>query len=441
MVKKRKYAKRPKKLSPEQKVLIDGEENETSVVNAPIIWSTKSVLILLGCIFFTAMLSFFAVTYGVEKGLTGYAIIDSETAELQQEKYLSREQIEHVINTSSKYVEEMNNAGFSTYYVTDILLDMKDEASDTKIDYEKILANAALISKAREDAFYVYDLLTLKEIEIIEFEQISGINASSAWQLYNNAQTEFENERYENAKEALNAITPKLDQIQVDATRLTTQLLAQKNRFMEWVKNNVISIVLTIFVIAGLALFFYKKMEISLIQRKITHLQIEQEVLADLMKRAQKEYYNDGKITKSMYTMKTELYKNRTEEIKTTLPILQRDLLKKMKKESVMQQEVSKQIIPFVKPKKSAKKKKKKSDAVEKESSKEINTALTVMNNVNVEEKDTTQIDNLKKSHTQKTLHDSFSEIQSSSQPEVTASSIITEYDTALRDFLERENM
>lgn len=216
--------------------------------------------------------------------------------------------------------------------MTDLLLEMEDEVDDTKTDYNLIIENAARITQAKEDAFYVYDVLALKEQEIREFEQISGINASAAWDLHNKAENEFKNERYQNAKERLAAITPKLDQIQVDATRLTTQLLAQKNRFVEWIKDNLLWILFVLLIFVTTSLFFYKKMELSLLQRNINHLHIEQEVLADLMKKAQRDYYKDGKITKSMYMMKTHLYKTRAEEIKTMLPVLQKELLKKIKR-------------------------------------------------------------------------------------------------------------
>ncbi len=56
---------------------------------------------------------------------------------------------------------------------------------------------------------------------------------------------------------------------------------------------------------------------------------IEGEVLSGLMKKAQKEYYQDKKITKSMYAMKMEMYTSRIEEIKAMRPVLQRELQKK----------------------------------------------------------------------------------------------------------------
>lgn len=127
MSKKRKYKRKAKKQSPEQKVLVGGDKSDSSesalhrnstLTNTAVVWNTKTVLILFSCIFFTALLFFFAITIGVEKGLTGYAVMGSETVELQKEKYLSSEQMWQVVNTSKENVEEMNAAGFNTYYVT-----------------------------------------------------------------------------------------------------------------------------------------------------------------------------------------------------------------------------------------------------------------------------------------------------------------------------------
>jgi len=206
---------------------------------------------------------------------------------------------------------------------------MTDEANNYHIDYNKLVNNAALILQAKEDAFYAKDLLGIKEQEIAEFEQISGFNATPAWDIYNKAATELENERYSNARDLLTQVTPTLDQIQVDATRLTTKLLAQKNRFFEWIMNNLLSILSALLVIVLFVIVFYKQLQIILLQKKINGLLIETEVLQQLMKKAQKEYYTDGKITKSMYAMKTEMYKTRQEEIKSLLPVLKKEVEKR----------------------------------------------------------------------------------------------------------------
>lgn len=320
-------------ISEEEPIYKTSEEKYIpSVINVRGAWNIKQVLFFAVLIFFIALLLLFAVYYGVQKGLTSYVIAENfaeESVVIQTERHLSDEEMFMIIERAQQDIHEMNIAGFNTYYVTDLYLVMEDESNDNIIDYSLILKNAQLIRDAKENAFYAQDLLSLKEEEIIEFEDISGLNATEAWNMYNKAADELKNERYDNAKNMLNGITPELDRTQIEATRLSTKLFAQKNRLIEWLTHNSIKILFSLLFIVIFCVLFYKKAGIFMLRKKIIHAHIEEEVLADLMKKAQIDYYNERKITKSMYIMKTEMYKARMEEIKSMLPVLQKELQKK----------------------------------------------------------------------------------------------------------------
>src|SRR3989338_4758425 len=294
---------------------------------------TESYLTLV--LVFFIMLLFGVIMYmmiGTGNSATGAVIgTTAEVIEVKREQYVSDNEIELLLNRSAEIVEEMREEGLPTLYAEDLLIEMQDEANDYNINYNKLLENAQHIAQAREDALYVRDVLILKSEEISDYEEISGFDASAAWTLYNLAKEEFENERYQNAKDILGEITPALDKITVDQTRLQTRIFAQTNRLWEWIKNNVVAIIVTLLVMALLVALSYKRARFILLRRRINHLMIEEEVLSGLMKKAQKEYYQDKKITKSMYTMKMELYSSRIEEIKAILPVLQKELQKKKK--------------------------------------------------------------------------------------------------------------
>lgn len=321
-----------KKKKKEQKVYQKKETQKEIVVRVEQNAQQYLTLILI----FFIMLLFGVIMYmmiGSENNATGAVIgvATDETVEVQKEHYVSEREIEVLLNTSAKTVEEMREEGLNTLYVQDLLIEMQDEANDYNINYNKLLENAQLILEAKEDALYVRDLLILKENEIREYERVSGFDAQAAWSLYNKAKEEFGYERYSNAKDFLMQITQTLDQITVDQTRLQTRVFAQTNRVWEWIKNNAISIAITLIIIALIIAVSYKQMQLILLRRRINHLMIEEEVLVGLMKKAQKEYYQDKKITKSMYAMKMEMYSSRIEEIKALLPVLQKELQKKRK--------------------------------------------------------------------------------------------------------------
>ncbi len=306
------------------------------------------------------------VFYGMERGITGFATaeqisvqqegsspIDSPETTISQEEgdvLLSNEtlytgnipEIAAQISAAEEDIREMKEVGLSTTYVSDILIEMLDEANDAKPEYPLIEERANSIEAIKQNAFYVNNLLRLKKTEILEFEIITGLNATPAWELYSKAETELRDERYDNARTALNGVTPTLDETQLEATRLSTILRAQKNRFLEWFKLNIRNILITLVVLAILIFISYKKMQMFIVRRKIDQLIIEQEVLQELMKKAQLEYFDEKRITKSMYLMKMDMYKTRIEEIKAEQPVLQAALdaydSKKQKKQQLVSQ-------------------------------------------------------------------------------------------------------
>jgi hypothetical protein len=237
--------------------------------------------------------------------------------------------IEQMLNNSLQDIEEMKKAGLGTYYVSDIYIQMQTEAKKIRPKKETIAQYYSLLTTAKEDAFYIQDFIILKEQEITEFEQISGLNVTEALILLEKGRNELEYERYDNAKEALNKITSTLDDIQVNASRLSTQMYAQTNRVLEWVKNNSIQISIFLIIIVLVGFLSYKKLGTLRIERKIENLEREQDVLTGLLKKSQAEYYAEQKITKRTYSLKKEIYKKRIEEIKSILPVLKKELLKR----------------------------------------------------------------------------------------------------------------
>jgi DNA-directed RNA polymerase subunit N (RpoN/RPB10) len=64
------------------------------------------------------------------------------------------------------------------------------------------------------------------------------------------------------------------------------------------------------------------------LKKRIQDNEIEEEVLDDLMKKAQKDYFSKGTITKSTYEIKIVQYKKRIAEIKRENPVLEAKLQK-----------------------------------------------------------------------------------------------------------------
>jgi hypothetical protein len=237
-------------------------------------------------------------------------------------------EVKAIIASAEADIIAMEAAGLQTTYVKDLLLEMVDEGTERTIDYEEIEENAAIIANIKQQSLYLIDTLALKEVEIVEFEDITGYDTRSVWELFETAHFELDQERYDNARIAIESITPGLNKIQIEQTRLTTLLDAQRNRAWQWIKANILQLILATMIVSVLGSMLYLKGRVLFIKRKIDNLQIELDILNHLIKKAQEEFYKEGKISKLMYDMKVTTYKERIEEIKSRIPVLRTNLKK-----------------------------------------------------------------------------------------------------------------
>lgn len=118
----------------------------------------------------------------------------------------------------------------------------------------------------------------------------------------------------------INVLQDKIEQI---------VLLAKTNPFMLLLLKNWIWVTGAFLVIITLIIILYKRC--YLLRRKINHLLIEIDVLEKLMEKSQKEFH-EGAITKSMYTIKTEMYQERITEIAIRLARLRQKMKQRVQK-------------------------------------------------------------------------------------------------------------
>ena len=73
---------------------------------------------------------------------------------------------------------------------------------------------------------------------------------------------------------------------------------------------------------------------VKVLNKRIKDMNVEKDVLTELMKKAQSDYYSKGIIPKQTYEIKLSKYKERMQQIKQELPVVESrlDKLAKMKR-------------------------------------------------------------------------------------------------------------
>lgn len=82
--------------------------------------------------------------------------------------------------------------------------------------------------------------------------------------------------------------------------------------------------ILVIFILLFISGYFgYKKFEKKLIRKKIKKMKVEKVVLIKLMKSTQEERFKKNSISGLVYNIRIKKYKEKLQEIKQELPILE----------------------------------------------------------------------------------------------------------------------
>ena len=288
----------------------------------------KRVLIAL-----VLLLIILGITYyfiGVQKNNVTGSVVAEESVKVLEEATLeeaykgTNETVKLWISAAQEDIQQMRQVNMETADVTALFIEMLEEANDESPNYEKIQENGVLIAARKREAFK--DLLQIKEAEITNFEETTNADASSLWNLYTKAQIEIVNKDYAIAVQTLNAITPTLEVVKKEESKLPVKFMERIEKTSNAITNNATTLFIIFLIVSFFIILLNKnKLEKFILKRRIDHLSIEQEVLENLIKKVDNEY-TEQKITKTMYSMEMEMYKDRMEEIEEKLKITRIEL-------------------------------------------------------------------------------------------------------------------
>jgi hypothetical protein len=77
-------------------------------------------------------------------------------------------------------------------------------------------------------------------------------------------------------------------------------------------------------------------MRIAMLRRKIKDMGVEKDILEELMKKAQSDYFAKGDITKQTFEIKMAKFKEKLTEIKQKLPVAEVLLEKRLKSKRIL---------------------------------------------------------------------------------------------------------
>jgi hypothetical protein len=290
--------------------------------------------------------------------ITGLAIQNDSLEENASVDYTEQDAFD-AIKDSEFVISEMKEAGFSTAFVDDLLIEANrimeqarsaeilrdDDASyqlkkkageklrlvDWKdIDYGSVIEVADEIKERQRRALVIYDSIRGGEISLEDYVERAGnvgLSPSGEVELLGEVEEAFENERYEEAEKLLEEFSSALETKSSEVSNLGLLRRGAQN-FVGRYKY----LILIALLFAGAGGFFsYKGITKKVLKRKIVKLNVENKALIELIKRAQIDRFKLNKISGLVYKIRIKKYRERIGEIKEQLPVLEARLDKVMK--------------------------------------------------------------------------------------------------------------
>lgn len=197
---------------------------------------------------------------------------------------------------------------------------------------------AEKVCRVEEEAFYILDSLEVFAQQLEEkyrgseeepVNPIAGqlfapqkkqlVNTTDAEALLAQAKKAFEEERYEDANNLILQARANLDEKEAQIT--TVNLLTAAGRgFLEqyWPHLLFASVLVALAMWVG-----WKKKEEKKLKRKIRSLHEEKKVILELVKKAQRERFEKGTLSDSVYQIRMAKYNERLAKVKQMLPVLE----------------------------------------------------------------------------------------------------------------------
>jgi len=251
----------------------------------------------------------------------------------EQNIEISYETANNSLTRAEQDIREMEISGLGTFYVKDIYLEAEKafNGKKTKENYALAIEKSDLIRKTKEKAYRLLDELELLGLKIDEFSNTS-VNLTSAISSFNLAKQEFSDERYAKAEELINKSYLKIDDAVAESSRLNAMFKSSKRNIKYFVRNNFLEIIITLVILLVIGLIWHNEAAIKKYNKKIRDFETENAVLLNLIKKAQLDYYQDRKLSKSLFDIRLSKYQDKILMIKEKKPIIQSHLKNSMKK-------------------------------------------------------------------------------------------------------------
>lgn len=200
------------------------------------------------------------------------------------------------------------------------------EAAGFKADYTKVNENAGKAKAVAEQAFEIFDEITL--LKETTGRLPADINTEVVWDIYYTAESEMKSERYEVAGGKVEEAYEKMSELQSGQARASAFYSATTKNIFTFLESNW-AVLLAVFG-TPLLLFaaFYSRINRFILAKRIGRMEKEKKVIDMQIMDAQARYFEKGDISETLYRTRTEVYNSLRREIVRKEALLEEEMKK-----------------------------------------------------------------------------------------------------------------
>lgn len=191
-------------------------------------------------------------------------------------------------------------------------------------DYRFIAEKASEIRQIERDTFKVGD--DLRALSDRLEKALPDADLTEARAHYAEARKEFMANRFEEAQLQADQSYESAAKAEADATRSKTLLESARKNIEVFLQENWQKIAVAAAAIAAFLFIFQKHIRRFIVNSRINSLVAERGVLESMMKKLQKDYYEDGRVNEMSFHIKTKKFAEMVRNINRQIPTLREEL-------------------------------------------------------------------------------------------------------------------
>jgi len=252
-------------------------------------------------------------------------LFDSQKAFDGQNVTLLSQKINSIVNLNERmaFVAALN----TTFTKSEIQLIMSN-SSKIRFDYLRVASNLKLIEARQRLAYDDLDKIMVLEQQLASPEA-GSFNMSEVRSILVLSKQKFLLEQLDEIPPLLERGFRRFEDIQIEESRAQTILDYSKRGFITWITAHWWQFIVILAVISAAVAVCWNELSIKRLSVALDRCSVEAKVVGGLILKAQKDYFQDKKISKSIYDIKAKKYDERRLQIKESIPLLEEKMSKK----------------------------------------------------------------------------------------------------------------